>query len=1011
MKPVLLIFLLTLMSTTITFGQVKIGDNPQNIDPSSVLELESTSRVLVITRVNTLEMEAITPQRGGVVYNTDSECMHYYNGTSWINLCDATSFSLTNEPIENITSTISIVDNGTTINLEVAPNSIRSENIVDGGINGDDIQDNSIGESKLGADSVGADELRDNTVGATEIIDGSITPIDMANTIPNQVLTTDINGTVNWEDTSNLRGAVADEVSITGSGTAVDPLMLTDAITASILSNTTAITAHVSADNDTDNQNEVLTGAELDGNELVLTESGVERRVDLGPLNNAGTDNQNLNLNVNSLEITNGNTVNLAKYLDNTDEQRLTLSGNRISLTDGGFVDLPPGTVDTDEQQLTIAGNRISLTDGGFVDLPAGTVDTDNQAITGGAVVGNELRIDIEDGISGTIDISSLTATGTDSQNLTGATLSPTNILQIDIQNGNSTSVDLSALAGGGAGSTEEADGTTILGLGTPTDQFRVGSIGSTELTNGSVLLEDLNPNGANNGQVIKWDETANAGVGGWIVADDRTDGTGVPALTDGTILLGDGTDAPQERVISGDATLDNTGVLTIIEDAITLPKLAPGTVAGQLLQWNGTDWEFITEADINPTIVSADADQLLTVGTDTGALLINADIDATFATDAEVTAAIAASAALDLDIDPENEIELPDDSTATAGQILATNGAGTYTWVDDQTGTPTIVSTDADQLLTVGTDTGALLINANIDATFATDAEVVAAIAASAALDLDIDPNNEIELPDDATATSGQILATNGAGTYTWVDNNTASGTTGSIFFADTDGTSTENNDWLFWDNINNQLRIGPTNTTNTIFRVNGASRFQGTLNSNGSANTPSYRFNNDDDTGMYWNGLADQLGFSVGGLRALLLRETGTEGIEIIADGSLELTEQLFDETGNNGNEGNVLTATSTGTVWSEPVIFAMGKLTGATDVNVKGATISGGATAGNYIVEFDIARPDSDYIIQLTIAGENIIYVVNQTNTEFEIGLRTSSGAIVSPVPNWFFTVSDF
>ncbi len=190
MKPLVILALLLSLSSTVVFGQIKIGDNPQNIDASSVLELESTNKVLVITRVTNAAMESIAPLRGGVVYNTDTQCLHYYNGTEWINLCDAVSFSLTNDHIVNNRSTISITDNGGTINLEVAPNSIRSENIVDGGINGDDIQDNSIGESKLGADSVSANELRDNSVGSTEVIDGSITPADIANSGPNQVLTT-----------------------------------------------------------------------------------------------------------------------------------------------------------------------------------------------------------------------------------------------------------------------------------------------------------------------------------------------------------------------------------------------------------------------------------------------------------------------------------------------------------------------------------------------------------------------------------------------------------------------------------------------------------------------------------------------------------------------------------------------------------------------------------------------------------------------------------------------------
>src|SRR6056297_3884268 len=69
-------------------AQVKIGNNPQNLHPASVLELESPTRVLVITRVTDAQMSGINPLPGAVVYNTDQDCLHYYNGTEWINICE-----------------------------------------------------------------------------------------------------------------------------------------------------------------------------------------------------------------------------------------------------------------------------------------------------------------------------------------------------------------------------------------------------------------------------------------------------------------------------------------------------------------------------------------------------------------------------------------------------------------------------------------------------------------------------------------------------------------------------------------------------------------------------------------------------------------------------------------------------------------------------------------------------------------------------------------------------------
>ena len=410
MKSIVLIALLTIFGIFTVSGQIKIGDNPQNIDPASLLELESSSRVLVISRVSTPQMEAIAPQRGGVVYNTDTECLHYFDGTQWVNLCDAVSFNLTNDPIENSNTTISIVDNGSSINLEVAPNSIRSENIVDGGINGDDIQDNSIGESKLGDDSVSSNELRDNSVGSSEIRDGSVQTTDMANTIPNQVMTSDENGIVLWRDASGLQGATGDEITITGAGTVADPLTLTDAIQNNINDNTVTLATHILEDSDTDDQNETLTDARLEGNSLILTESGIETTLDLGPLNNSGTDNQTLNLTGNILEIERGNTVNLNGFLDNTDDQQLSIVGNRISLTNGGAVDLPPGTVNTDNQNLSLDGNTINISGGTGVDLTPilGGGATDG-VVTNVALAGTDLNFTgANGGFTGTVSLAGL---------------------------------------------------------------------------------------------------------------------------------------------------------------------------------------------------------------------------------------------------------------------------------------------------------------------------------------------------------------------------------------------------------------------------------------------------------------------------------------------------------------------------------------------------------------------------------------------------------------------------
>lgn len=85
-------------------AQIKIGDSPSIINNSSLLELESTGKVLVITRVNNEEMMAITPLTGGMVYNSDENCIFYFNGANWVNLCNATNLEEFNETITSLIS-------------------------------------------------------------------------------------------------------------------------------------------------------------------------------------------------------------------------------------------------------------------------------------------------------------------------------------------------------------------------------------------------------------------------------------------------------------------------------------------------------------------------------------------------------------------------------------------------------------------------------------------------------------------------------------------------------------------------------------------------------------------------------------------------------------------------------------------------------------------------------------------------------------------------------------------
>ncbi|NNC34364.1 MAG: hypothetical protein HKO09_05780, partial [Croceitalea sp.] len=365
---------------THAISQVKIGDSPQNIDPASVLELESNSKVLVITRVTTNQMNAIDPLRGALVYNTDEGCVFYFNGSSWLNLCaeqnttnvgfelqdstlilndsDGNSVSITldgaiektftTDPIVNFRETIVITQNGDNFNFEVGE--ITGENIVNSSINGIDLQNNSITSAQLAPNSVGQDELQDNTVADLEIDYSQVTLNDFLNDagfITNvELISQDPNNAI-----TDVSGAFYDDSQLVNN----------------IDNNNQLITDHIGLDNDLDDTNELLTNAELQGNELVLTEGGIDTRIDLSTLSNAGGNNQ-IAAEVPFSPSAETTSTNVQDALDELQAEITGISAN--------------GTNPNDELNdvFQVNGTNLEITDaGGTLQVPLTDINTDNQ--------------------------------------------------------------------------------------------------------------------------------------------------------------------------------------------------------------------------------------------------------------------------------------------------------------------------------------------------------------------------------------------------------------------------------------------------------------------------------------------------------------------------------------------------------------------------------------------------------------------------------------------------------
>ncbi len=153
-------------------AQVKIGENPNVIDEASILELESASRALVISRVSAAEMQGIAPLQGAIVYNTTDQCVFYYDGGTWNNLCSNSGINLSFVDNGDGTYTIDIGNGPVTFNG--APESIST--LVDNGDGSYTYTDETGGETTIVSSGSGGTIITDNGDGTYTVNDGANPP-------------------------------------------------------------------------------------------------------------------------------------------------------------------------------------------------------------------------------------------------------------------------------------------------------------------------------------------------------------------------------------------------------------------------------------------------------------------------------------------------------------------------------------------------------------------------------------------------------------------------------------------------------------------------------------------------------------------------------------------------------------------------------------------------------------------------------------------------------------------
>jgi uncharacterized protein (TIGR02145 family) len=97
MKQLFIFAMICMLFPCIMRAQQKIGGPPGPVNPKAILELVSTERGFLLPRMSTVERDAIsstgTMPEGLVIFNTDTKCADYWNGTRWSSLCGVGSGS------------------------------------------------------------------------------------------------------------------------------------------------------------------------------------------------------------------------------------------------------------------------------------------------------------------------------------------------------------------------------------------------------------------------------------------------------------------------------------------------------------------------------------------------------------------------------------------------------------------------------------------------------------------------------------------------------------------------------------------------------------------------------------------------------------------------------------------------------------------------------------------------------------------------------------------------------
>ena len=118
-------FLAVILLTANTYAQVVIGTTTP--DASSLLEVTSTAKGVLLPRMTATQRDAISsPATGLMIYQTDGTVgFYYYNGSSWANVGYTDALVSANTDVAANTAKVGYTDELVSANTDVAANTLK----------------------------------------------------------------------------------------------------------------------------------------------------------------------------------------------------------------------------------------------------------------------------------------------------------------------------------------------------------------------------------------------------------------------------------------------------------------------------------------------------------------------------------------------------------------------------------------------------------------------------------------------------------------------------------------------------------------------------------------------------------------------------------------------------------------------------------------------------------------------------------------------------------------------